>query len=79
MTRALVDFSTPPWLGSFLLNLAVFTTPLALIEFWQHKAGNLLAPLRLAGWAKATLQGLLLIGIVLFWQKKGAAFIYFQF
>ena len=79
MTRALMDFSAPAWLGSFLLNLAVFATPLAFMEFWQHKAGNLLAPLRLAAWAKVTLQGLLLIGIVIFWQKKGAAFIYFQF
>jgi D-alanyl-lipoteichoic acid acyltransferase DltB (MBOAT superfamily) len=79
MTRALADCSVPPWLGSFLLNLAIFGTPLALMEVWQHKSRNLLAPLRLAAWAKATLQGLLLIGIVIFWQKKGAAFIYFQF
>jgi hypothetical protein len=79
MTRALADFSAPPWLGSFLLNLAIFATPLALMELWQHKSRNLLAPLTLAAWARATLQGALLIGIVVFWQKKGAAFIYFQF
>ena len=79
MTRSLANFSAPPWLGSFVLNLAIFAAPLALMELWQHRSRNLLAPLRLAGWARATLQGVLLIGIVVFWQKKGAAFIYFQF
>jgi len=79
MTRALADFSAPVWIGSFLLNLSVFITPLLLMELWQHKTRNLLAPLRLAGWAKATLQGALLTAIVLFWQKKGGMFIYFQF
>ncbi len=79
MTRALADFSAPPWIGSFALSLAVFAAPLALLEFWQIKSRNLLVPLSLAAWAKVALQGALLTAIVIFWQKKGAAFIYFQF
>ena len=79
MTRALGDFSAPPWIGSFALNLIVFAAPLALMELWQFKSRNLLTALSLPAWAKITLQGALLTGIVLFWQKKGAAFIYFQF
>jgi D-alanyl-lipoteichoic acid acyltransferase DltB (MBOAT superfamily) len=80
MTRALVDLSAPPpWIGSFVLNLVVFSTPLVLMELWQLKSRNLLAPLSLPAWAKVTLQGALLTAIVLFWQKKGASFIYFQF
>ena len=79
MTRALTDFSAPPWIGSFALNLVVFATPLALMELWQFKSRNLLAALSLPAWARITLQGTLLTAIVLFWQKKGAAFIYFQF
>ena len=79
MTRALADWSAPSWLGSFVLNLVLFAAPLVLIEAWQARRGNLLAPLTLPGWGKATLQGLLLIGILLFWQKEKVPFIYFQF
>ena len=79
MTRALADFSAPPWTQSFLLNLLVFTTPLVLMELWQVKSRNRLVALTLPGWARTTLQGALLIAVVLFWEKKGATFIYFQF
>jgi hypothetical protein len=79
MTRALADFSAPAWIGSFALNLVVFSIPLVLMELWQLKSRNQLAALSLPAWAKAALQGALLTAIILFWQKKGAAFIYFQF
>lgn len=79
MTRSLGDFSAPPWTGSFVLNLLVFTTPLAAMEWWQHRAHNLLAPLALRRWALFALHGMLLTIIILFWDKKGASFIYFQF
>ena len=79
ITRAFADFSSPSWIGSFALNLAVFATPLVAMELWQHRARNLLAPLALPGWAKAMLQGVLLMGIVIFWSRGKSAFIYFQF
>ena len=79
MTRALADFTAPIWIGSFALNLVVFAAPLVLMELWQFKSRNLLTALSLPAWAKVTLQGALLTAIILFWQKKGAAFIYFQF
>jgi D-alanyl-lipoteichoic acid acyltransferase DltB (MBOAT superfamily) len=79
MTRALTNLGTPPWLGSFALNLAVFATPLVAMEAWQLRARNRLAPLALAGWARALLQGALLAGIVVFWSRARTPFIYFQF
>ena len=79
MTRALADYSAPPWLGSFVLNLIVFILPLAFMELWQHKSRNRLAPLTLPAWAKALLQGAILIAIIIFWQRKSSSFIYFQF
>jgi alginate O-acetyltransferase complex protein AlgI len=79
MTQALANLYTPPWLGSFLLNLAVFATPLMAMELWQFRAKNRLAPLSLPGWARALLQGALLVGILVFWTREKAAFIYFQF
>lgn len=79
MTRALGDFSAPTWMNSFCLNLLAFTTPLVLMEIWQARTSNPLAPLSLPGWAKAALQGALLLAILLFWEKDKVPFIYFQF
>jgi alginate O-acetyltransferase complex protein AlgI len=79
MTSALVNFSSPPWASSFVLNLIFFATPLVLMELWQVRSKNRLVALSLPGWMKAGLQGLLLIGIVIFWERKGSSFIYFQF
>ncbi len=79
MTRALGDFAAPVWIGSFILNLALFALPLIAMELWQHRRNNLLAPLQLPAWLQSTLQGLLLTAIVIFWDKKGSTFIYFQF
>jgi D-alanyl-lipoteichoic acid acyltransferase DltB (MBOAT superfamily) len=79
LTAALANPSVPPWLGSFALSLAVFAAPLVAMELWQFRAKNRLAPLTLPGWAIALLQGALLVGIMTFWTREKAAFIYFQF
>ena len=79
ITKALADPSAPPWLGSFALVLATFAAPLVAMEFWQYRAKNRLAPLSLPSWARALLQGALLFGILIFWTRENAPFIYFQF
>lgn len=79
MTAALGDWTAPSWLGSYALNLTVLGAPLVLMQLWQHRTGDLLAPLRLPRWALGVLEGLLVLGILLFWQKDAVPFIYFQF
>jgi hypothetical protein len=79
MTRSLSEWTAPTWLQSYLVNLIVFAAPLVLIETWQIKARNRLAPLALLAPAKALLQGALLLGILLYWDKEHVPFIYFQF
>jgi alginate O-acetyltransferase complex protein AlgI len=79
MTRALTDFSAPAWTYSYLLNLVVFALPLVLVEFWQIKSRDLLVPLTLRPWTRAALQGALLLGIMLYWERNQTPFIYFQF
>ena len=79
MTRALADFTAPAWTATFVLNLLVFATPLVLMEAWQFKTRNPLTALALPTWARTSLQGGLLIAIVIFWDKKEVPFIYFQF
>jgi D-alanyl-lipoteichoic acid acyltransferase DltB (MBOAT superfamily) len=79
MTRAFGQISAPPWFASYALNLAVLAAPLVLMEIWQARSNNFLVPLTLSKWARAILQGALLIAIVLFWYRKEVPFIYFQF
>ena len=79
MTRSLRDFSAPAWITSYALNLVVFTIPLVAIEIWQFKSRDLLAPLRLRLWTRGVLHGVLLLGIILYWERNQAPFIYFQF
>jgi len=79
MTRSLADFSTPVWLMSYVVNLAVFALPLLLMELWQLRRENQLVPLTLRPWPRAILQGVLLLAIILFWERNEVPFIYFQF
>jgi D-alanyl-lipoteichoic acid acyltransferase DltB (MBOAT superfamily) len=79
MTRALGNFSVPPWIQNYVLNLCVFAAPLVLVEVWQYRRHNLLVALTLPPWARAALQGALLFAILLFWEKEHVPFIYFQF
>jgi D-alanyl-lipoteichoic acid acyltransferase DltB (MBOAT superfamily) len=79
MTRALGDFTVPSWIGSYVMNLLVFAAPLVAMESWQVRKNNMLAPLSLPMWAKALLQGALLVGILIYWQREKLSFIYFQF
>lgn len=79
MTQALGNLSAPAWIGSYLINLVVFATPLVLMQLWQVRSGNLLPVLAQPRWVRGSLEGLLLLGILVFWGKDNAPFIYFQF
>ena len=79
MTRALAEWSSPVWVASYLTNLAVFIIPLIIIEAWQFRSRNLLIALSLSAWAKALLQAVLLLAIILYWERTHLRFIYFQF
>lgn len=79
MTVALADFTTPVWLGSYLINLAVYLTPLVLVEIWQSRTQSEDGPIQLPIWVKGLLQGAVLLAIFLYWEKADVPFLYFQF
>jgi alginate O-acetyltransferase complex protein AlgI len=79
MTRSLADFSASLWIGNFVLHIAVFSLPLVLMELWQLRSRNILAPLTLTPWVRAALQAALFLAIILFWERSETPFIYFQF
>jgi len=79
LTRGLGDWQWPSWVPYYLLNLGILALPLIGIGAWQKRSGNLLVPLQAAPWGRHLLQCFLLLGIILFWGKTSAPFIYFQF
>lgn len=79
LTGALMHWSAPVWLPHYLVSLLILVAPLLVIEVWQKRSNNPLAPLAAPPWLRNTLQGLLLLGVLLFWETKSLPFIYFQF
>jgi alginate O-acetyltransferase complex protein AlgI len=68
-----------PALLSYLIGMIAYTAPLLLVEIYETRKASLLAPLMTRPWPQAVLQSLLLVLLILNWQKEGSPFIYFQF
>jgi len=79
LTAALGRWSWPAWSASYGTNLAAFALPLVLVQVWQARTGDLLAPARWPALPRALFQGVLLWAVVIWWRKEAAPFIYFQF
>jgi len=79
LTAGLTEWSVPPWTRGFLVNLSILSIPLLLMQLWQYRTGNLLAPLTLSWWVKGPLEGLLLLLVAACWEPDASPFIYFQF
>ena len=73
-------FTLPMWWQTYLKNLLVLGAPLAAMQFWQWRSGDLEATLTLSRWPKAALQATLLLFIIAYWPRDHSTpFIYFQF
>jgi alginate O-acetyltransferase complex protein AlgI len=79
LTTALADWSMPlSWKG-YVISLAAFIVPLAIVEIWQRRGPEFLAPWRLNGCPQSALYAVLIIAIQVFWEHEASPFIYFQF
>lgn len=78
-TRALTVWGLPSWWRPYLVNLAVLTAPLLLVEFSQWRSGRLSRPINLPLWSRAAVQAAMLLVVIAFWEPEAAPFIYFQF
>ncbi len=79
LTEALGNWAVPIWTKYYVANLMVLGAPLLCVQIWQHRSGDLLAPLTLPLWARSLFQGGLLYAVALFWNREASPFIYFQF
>lgn len=79
MTMNLANGQVPFWFTHFVHALLVFSVPLIGMQAWQAYKKDLMFPLKWRAWNLYALEGGMLYLIVLFWQKEGSPFIYFQF
>lgn len=76
---AFANWTLPPYAANYLLVLTVFTLPIIIMETLQRRATGPLTPLNWRPITLGILEGLLLICILIFWEKDKVPFIYFQF
>jgi alginate O-acetyltransferase complex protein AlgI len=65
--------------ANFAFILFFFTTPLLLVQLWQHLSQDLLIITKLPLWLTNIVYGFFLIGIFLYGVRESTEFIYFQF
>jgi D-alanyl-lipoteichoic acid acyltransferase DltB (MBOAT superfamily) len=74
-----VGLATSGLTGRFAWDLLFFAMPLLLVEGWQQRTRDLLAPLRAPLPTQVAFHGFLLTWIVVFGSREPVEFIYFQF
>jgi alginate O-acetyltransferase complex protein AlgI len=79
LSGALTHLSVPIWWRPYVTNLLLLASPLAAMQLWQWRSGNLHPALNWPRWRRAALQGALVLLIVAYWKTDAASFIYFQF
>jgi len=79
LTSSLAVWTFPDWIGSYLLNLALFMAPLLAMQVWQYRTQTIFPMLPHHRVVKAGLMAACLYATAVFWNAQGTPFIYFQF
>jgi D-alanyl-lipoteichoic acid acyltransferase DltB (MBOAT superfamily) len=69
----------PEWLPAFAWGVTAWWLPLAMVQLWQWRFRDLMAPMQTPGWLRWPLHGFLLLSVAAYWQRDASPFIYFQF
>ena len=72
-------FSISDNTGDFAFTLFFFTTPLLVVQLWQHLTRDLLIVTKLPSWLTNLVYGFFLANICLYGARESTEFIYFQF
>jgi len=74
-------FSTelPIWWGHAILHVALLSAPVMAMDLWLARTGRVDAIPIVSPFARGCVTGLLVIAIMVFWEKQTSAFLYFQF
>jgi D-alanyl-lipoteichoic acid acyltransferase DltB (MBOAT superfamily) len=79
LTLALGDFSLPRWAASFWVGVMECVLCLAAIEWLEARWPRVESAGVLEGWPWVLVQGIMLFGVLLYWDRAGTPFVYFQF
>jgi alginate O-acetyltransferase complex protein AlgI len=79
MAESLTNLAWHPDYAIIALSLALLMLPVLVIELWQYRRKELLAPLSLGTWRFACLNAALIAVTFGMWNRFQHGFIYFQF
>ena len=79
MAESLTNLAWHPDDAIIALSLALLMLPVLVIELWQYRRKDLLAPLSLGTWRFACLNAALIAVTFGMWNRFQHGFIYFQF
>ena len=71
--------ASPDYQVSYLICLTLFILPGVIYELWESYRERKKSVEEVPVWLRSSVQGMLILAILFFWQKKAAPFIYFQF
>jgi alginate O-acetyltransferase complex protein AlgI len=80
LTGSLGNWAPEYWVPLQIRELLLLASPLLAMQIWQWRSNDPEVPMRLPGWARGLVQGVLIYLIILFWgTDEPSSFIYFQF
>ncbi len=80
LTGSLGNWAPEHWVPLQIRELFLLASPLLAMQIWQWRSNDPEATMRLPGWARGLVQGVLIYLIILFWgTDEPSSFIYFQF
>jgi D-alanyl-lipoteichoic acid acyltransferase DltB (MBOAT superfamily) len=76
---AFSHWTLPIYFSNYLLSLFFFSLPILVMEVLQRRGNGPLTPLSWHPTLLGLLQGILIVCILIFWEREKVPFIYFQF
>ncbi len=76
---SLAQWNPPSWWTDVALAVVVWWLPLVLVQIWQARSGDLLAPARAPRPVRLALEAFLIVALAAGWETTATPFLYFQF
>jgi len=79
MHASLLETAMPIWWSSAVLHIALLSIPVIAVDLWLERTGRVDTTPIDSSLIRGLVTGLLIIAVMIFWEKQTAAFLYFQF
>jgi alginate O-acetyltransferase complex protein AlgI len=79
LVEGLSRWSVPVWGGTYVWQVGCLSLPLLVVQGWQYRTGEFDCPPFRGVVMRGLVFGILFLGVLAFWEREPAPFIYFQF